>query len=227
MMAMTPPQRIGVIDRENMTIEEIDVFYPRPHAIAVSPNGETVYSASLAENRMASIDPVEEEAALISLEGPLHTLVQFAVSPDGQVMVAGGQMSGQLLVFSLEDPAAPRVIRTIPVGAQPWHPTFTHDGRFVYFGNQEANTITIVDTRTWTVAKVLEGNGIAQPHGSAVSPDGATVYVSNKNLRGDYTGNGGADVGTVVAIDVATQAVKAIIEVGRGSAGIGTRAWQP
>ena len=227
MMAMTPPQRIGVIDRENMTIEEIDVFYPRPHAIAVAPNGATVYSASLAENSMASIDPVEEEAALISLEGPLHTLVQFAVSPDGQVMVAGGQMSGQLLVFSLEDPAAPRVIRTIPVGAQPWHPTFTHDGRFVYFGNQEANTITIVDARTWTVAKVLEGNGIAQPHGSAVSPDGATVYVSNKNLRGDYTGNGGADVGTVVAIDVATQAVKAIIEVGRGSAGIGTRAWQP
>jgi DNA-binding beta-propeller fold protein YncE len=85
----------------------------------------------------------------------------------------------------------------------------------------------VIDTRSWTVTKVLEGNGIAQPHGTAVSPDGATVYVSNKNLRGEYTGRGGTQVGTVVAIDVATQSVKAIIETGEGSAGIGTRAWRP
>ena len=223
MAAMNPPQRIGVIDRVHMTIEEIDVFYPRPHALAVSRDGATIYSASLAENRMASIDVEAEDVELLSLDGPLHTLVQFAISPDGQTMVAGGQMSGQLLVFSLEDPDAPRVVRTIAVNAQPWHPTFTHDGRYVYIGNQEASTITVIDTRSWTVAKVLEGNGIAQPHGTAVSPDGATVYVSNKNLRGEYSGAGG----TVVAIDVATQSIKAIIETGKGSAGIGTRTWRP
>jgi YVTN family beta-propeller protein len=227
MAAVNPPQRIGVIDRVNMTIEEIDVFYARPHALAVARDGATIYSASLAENRMASIDAEAEEVELLTLEGPLHTLVQFAISPDGKTMVAGGQMSGQLLVFSLEDAATPRVVRAVPVNAQPWHPTFTHDGRYVYIGNQEANTITVIDTRSWTVAKVLEGNGIAQPHGTAVSPDGATVYVSNKNLRGEYPGRGGTEVGTVVAIDVATQSVKAIIETGEGSAGIGTRAWRP
>ncbi len=227
MAAVNPPHRIGVIDRVNMTIEEVDVFYARPHALAVARDGATIYSASLAENRMASIDAEAEQVELLTLEGPLHTLVQFAISPNGRTMVAGGQMSGQLLVFSLENPAAPRVVRTIPVNAQPWHPTFTHDGRYVYIGNQEASTITVIDARSWTVAKVLEGNGIAQPHGTAVSPDGATVYVSNKNLRGEYTGRGGTEVGTVVAIDVATQYVKAIIETGKGSAGISTRAWRP
>jgi DNA-binding beta-propeller fold protein YncE len=227
MAAMNPPQRIGVIDRVSMTIEEIDVFYPRPHALAVTPDGSTVYSASLAENRMASIDVETEEVDLLSLEGSLHTLVQFAISPDGGTMVAGGQMSGQLLVFALESRRAPRVVRTVAVNAQPWHPVFTRDGRYVYIGNQEASTITVVDTRSWTVSKVLEGRGIAQPHGAAVSPDGRTVYVSNKNLRGEYTAQGGTEDGTVVAIDVATQSVTAVIETGAGSAGIATRAWRP
>ena len=37
MAAVNPPQRVGVIERSSMEIAEVDVFFPRPHAIAVDP----------------------------------------------------------------------------------------------------------------------------------------------------------------------------------------------
>ena len=33
MKAVNPPQRIGIITRSTMEIEEVDVFIPRPHAV--------------------------------------------------------------------------------------------------------------------------------------------------------------------------------------------------
>ena len=39
MAAVNPPQRIGVLTRDDMAIDEYDVFFPRPHAIAVAPGG--------------------------------------------------------------------------------------------------------------------------------------------------------------------------------------------
>ena len=84
MSAVNPPHRIGIISTDDMSIDEIDVFFPRPHALTVSRDGAFVYSASLAENRVVSIEVASEELELIDLDGPVHTLVQFAISPDGR-----------------------------------------------------------------------------------------------------------------------------------------------
>lgn len=188
MMAVNPPTRIGAIRRSDMTVEEIDVFIPRPHALALNPTAGYVYTASLAENRIASVPVGEEDVAeLIALDGPVHTLVQFAVSPDGRTMVAGGQLTGAFFLFDLSDPAAPEPVARLDIGGMPWHPTFTPDGRFVYIGNQGANTVTVVDVVKRAVATVITGDGLAQPHGIAASPDGRFVYVSNRNLKSAYT----------------------------------------
>ena len=56
MMAVNPPQRIGMIERSTMEIEELDVFFPRPHALAIHPGGEYVFSASLAVNQFLSMN---------------------------------------------------------------------------------------------------------------------------------------------------------------------------
>ncbi len=223
MAAVNPPQRIGIIRRSDMTIEEIDVFFPRPHALAVDPRGGHIYSGSLAVNQLASIDLETEELNLVDLEGEPHTLVQFALSPDGATMVATGQLTGKLLVFDASDPAEIRLRTSVDVGAQPWHPVFTPDGRYVYVGAQESNTISVVDAATWTVADVIEGEGIAEPHGAAVSPDGRYVYVSNRNLNDTYASREGrpqGGVGTVVVIDTATRAIVKVIEVDRYAAGM-------
>ncbi|MFQ5529886.1 MAG: c-type cytochrome domain-containing protein, partial [Gemmatimonadota bacterium] len=47
MASVNPPHRVGVIRRTHMTLEELDVFIPRPHALAVGPGGRSVFTASL------------------------------------------------------------------------------------------------------------------------------------------------------------------------------------
>ena len=186
MMAVNPPPSIGIVDRETMDLDEIDVFFPRPHALALSGPDHRLYTASLAENSVASLGLEDEDVELSRLDGPIHTLVQFAVAPDGETMVAGGQLTGQLLFFSLADPAHPEVTATLDVGGMPWHPTFTPDGQYVYVGNQALNEVMVVDAKAHEVVKRIKGTGLAEPHGIAIRPDSRYVYVSNRNLKGTY-----------------------------------------
>jgi len=228
MSAVNPPQGIGVIQRSEMSIEEVDVLFPRPHALAVDPRGEFVFTASLALNQFLTLNIDTEEITLGSVEGETHTFVQFAISPDGHTMVASGQLTGQLLVFDTEDPNAVRLAKSIPVNAEPWHPVFSPDGRHVYVGNKSANTVTVIDVDSWQVSSVIEGNGLSQPHGIAVSPDGKYVFISNNNLKGAYTpqheSEGDAKVGTLAVIDTGANKIVKVIEVGLYPTGVGTRA---
>lgn len=132
MSAVNPPQRIGVMDRDDMSVEEIAVLFPRPHALASNPRSVHAYSASLATNRMATVDPVEEDVVVQEFMESMdhaghasmdhgagemvHTLVDFAVSPDGRTLAGTGEMSGRLLVWDLADPARPRLAREMDIG---------------------------------------------------------------------------------------------------------------
>ena len=236
MSAVSPPTRIGVVTRSDMSVEEIDVLFPRPHAIAVGPDGERVYTASLGVNQIAAVDASAETARVTSLPGGrTHTIVQFAVSPDGSTLVATAQLTALLLVFDLSDPDRPELVDEIPVAAQPWHPAFSPDGRFVYFGNKTADRITVVDMESRTVVASIQGEGIGEPHGAAVSADGRRVFVSNSHT-GMAMDMGGAPMpapppaaagqshpGTVVVIDAAARRIVRVIEVGSGPTGVGTR----
>jgi YVTN family beta-propeller protein len=224
MAAVNPPQRIGIIRRSDMSIDEVEVFVPRPHAIVADPRGRYVYVGSLGANQIATVDVQSQRAVMTAIPGDtIHTLVQFAISPDGTRLAVTGQMSGKLLIFDSSDPLKLSLVKSLDVGAWPWHPAFTPDGKEVWFGNQRANTVTVVDAATWTIAGLVRGTGLAEPHGIAISPDGGTVYVSSHNLQGGYTPvhprspNG---TGTVVVIDRATRAITKVIETDRYAAGM-------
>lgn len=215
MTAVNPPTRIGIIDRDDMSVEEVDVFFPRPHAIAISRDGETLYTASLAENKIMAIDVDTEQSELTSLSGPERSLVQFAVSPDGNLLVAGGHLDAKFAFFDISDPMNPKLKGEVAVNHGPWDPVFTPDGRFVYFGNKMHNSITVVDARDISIEKVIETPGLAEPGGSAISADGKFVFISNENTSGEN--------GSVVVIDTATNTIVKTIPVGKGPTGMGTR----
>jgi len=232
MAAVNPPQSIGVINRADMAIDEYDVFFPRPHAIAAAPGGGRVFTASLAVNQIASASPEEDDLEVINVEGGAHTFVQFAVSPDGALLVTGGQISGEIMVFEISDPRAPHLFTTFQIGGQPWHPTYSPDGRFVYFPQRTSNSVAVIDTSTWQVVATIEGEGLVEPHGSAISADGRTLWVSGRNTEGVYpstiarTSAAAGEplpAGTVVAIDTETREVVTVIEVPAYAAGIGAR----
>lgn len=241
MVAVDPPLSIGMVRRSDMAGEELATFLPRPHALAVSPGGQYVFTASLAVNQVATIDPVEETVELQDLGGDRpHTFIGLAVSPDGRWMVGTTELTSKVFVFDLDQWPDLVPVDTIDVNPAPWHPVFTPDGRWLYVGNNWGNSITVIDMHTRQVDTVIEGNGIAQPHGAAVSPDGRYVYISNRNLempeghskaghryapRYDLDTN--ATWGTVVVIDTETQTIVRIIEVPDYGSGLGTAARQP
>ena len=225
MSAVNPPQRIGTISLEDMEVEEIDVLYPRPHALNLSGDGRTLFSASLGVNQMAAIDTETMDTELIDIPGPYHSLVQFSVTPDGHTMIAGGHVSGALLFFDLADPTSPSPADSIQLGGAPWHPSFLPDGRAVV-PRKMANAVSIIDVEARETLANVTGEGIAEPHGSAVRPDGRYVYVSNNNLNATFTPrypDEGPPNGSVVVIDAETLEIVKIIEVERYPTGVGAR----
>lgn len=228
MSAVNPPASVAVIDRSTMqVIEEVDVPFPRPHAVAVDPEGAWAYTASLSQNQMAAINLPTLDVRVLPIDGPLHTIVQFALSADGRWLVGSGQLSGRFLVWDLEQQAAPRLVASLPVGGSPWDPVFAPDQRSVWLANLDSNTVTVVDAREWRVAAVIRDGRLAQPNGLALTPDGRTAYVSNRNQHGPahhHDALPGAGIGFVAVIDAATRTVTGILPAGRYAAGVGAPA---
>jgi YVTN family beta-propeller protein len=224
MSAVDPPKSLGVIDRDEMTVtKRIDTFFPRPHALGVRDDGAHAFVASLATNQLMGLDTRSGETKLTRLGGDTQTLVQFALTPGGETLIAGGQKTGHLLVFDARQAPGLTVEDTIAVGKQPWHPVITSDGSTAYVPNKASNTVSVVDLESRTVASTIEGKGLAQPHGAALSPDGRYLFVTNNNRKGTYTPTGdNPDAGTVSVIDTKTNEITSVIEVGTYPTGIGT-----
>lgn len=228
MSAVNPPQSYGVVNRSDMSVsDEIDLFFNRPHALTTTPDGKWTFVASLSSNQILSINTNEDESSLTTVEGNTHVFVNFAIHPNGSLMVATGQVSGQLLVFDISDRMNPEVTDMIKVGAMPWHPVFSPDGNYVYFGNKGDHSVSVINMETMEVEATIKGEGLAQPHGAALSHNGRHLFVTNNNLDGTYQpeGSTGDDLpGTVVVINTETREIEKVIEVGNYPSGIGTNA---
>ncbi len=224
MSAVNPPQSIGVINRDEMAVEnEVDTFFPRPHPIAVRGDGGFGFVASLATNQLMGMNLETNETGLTRLGGDTQTLVQFAMTPDGNTLIAGGQRTGQLLFFDARKAPALSVTDTLQVEQQPWHPVITSDGQTAYVPNKTSHSISVVDLESRSVTTTIEGEGLAQPHGTVLSPDGQYLFVSNNNRKGTYTPTGdNPDAGTVTVIDTETHEIVKVLEVGTYPSGIGT-----
>ena len=223
MSAVNPPKSLGLINRSDMSMEMIGTFFPRPHALTLSADGSRAFVASLATNQMLSLDASTQDIELTRLGGDTQTLVQFAATPDGSTLIGGGQVTGQLLFFDASDPANITVTDTLDVGAMPWHPVISPDGTTAYVPVKGANEVAVVDIASRSITKRISGNGLAQPHGSALSPNGRFLYVTNNNSKGTYTPTGDdPKAGTVVVIDTESQEIVSVIETGRNPTGIGT-----
>lgn len=108
---------------------------------------------------------------------------------------------------------------------------FSPDGGSVWFPNQRAGAVTRVDVSSWTVAAVIRHAAFEEPHGVALSPDGATVYISSHGRaaagHGSDPAAAGHDMqspranGTLVVIDARTGTIRSVTEVGPYAAALG------
>jgi len=226
MSAVNPPPRLALIRRSDMTLlDEVDLLFPRPHGLVAHPNGKRVYVASLGTNQIASVGAGDGEVRLVDVVGPAHGFVQAAVSPDGKWLAVTAQLTDELMIFDLTDPRIPVFSRSLVMPDGPFEPVFTRDGRWIFVTCLTANRVAVVDVEQWRVADVLSHDGLGQPHGVALSPDGHYVFVGNRHQLGgvhDHEGAKPAAPGTVVAICAATRAVERVDTVGNYAAGMGT-----
>jgi len=224
MSAVNPPKSLGVIDREKMEVtKRIDTFFPRPHPLTVGDDGRYAFIASLATNQLMGMDTESSDTKLTRLGGDTQTFVEFAMTPDGSTLIGGGQKTGQLLLFDASEAPSLSVTDTLQVGQQPWHPVISADGKTAFVPNKMSHSVSVVDLEGGTVTETIEGEGLAQPHGTALSPDGERLFVSNNNRKGTYTPSAeNSDAGTVTVIDTETHEITNVIEVGPYPTGVGT-----
>lgn len=229
MSAVNPPQRIAVLRRSDLTGDQIDVFFPRPHPMLVSARG-IAYTGSLGVGQLAAVDLASERVELTDIPGGPHALVQYAISPDGRTLVASAELGGTLLVFVLADPMKPRLDRSVALGPMAFDPSFTPDGRFIWVPVKGTNEIAVIETTGWTVIDRIAHAALRQPHQIVFSVDGATAFVSNNNKADHMAGHeahaaGGAPgAGALVVIDVGQRRVLRAIELGANLTGMGARA---
>ncbi len=227
MSAVNPPPRISVLNAGTMNGDQIDVFFPRPHPMLLSADGRWAYTGSLGVNQLAAVDLETEAVTLTTIDGPPHSLVQFALSPDGNTFVASTELTGRLLAFDRSNPAHPKLVASVDVGPMAFDPMFAPDGKTVWVPVKGANAVAIVDATTWQPVGRIEGDGLLQPHAIVFSPDGRFAFVSNNNKSDHMAGHAGHEAapgnGNVTVIDVAARRVAKVIELGKNVTGMGAR----
>ncbi len=219
MSAVNPPASVAFIDRNAMTLdEERPVVFPRPHALGAA--GTTVYTASLGENRIAVV-PVDGSATTFTTTGgAASSLSHMGISPDGSLLVVTGEPGGVLYFMKRSADGLLTPDGALALGGKPWHPHFSPDGSRIAVPLKDANAVAFIDVAGRTELFRVTGAGLAEPHGSAFSHDGKTLYVTNNNTKGTYaTATPGA--GTLVVIDVGARVIRKAVEVGKNPTGIG------
>ena len=238
MSAVNAPARIAVINRRSMAVEEVEVLVPRPHGLAVAPDGQRAYVASLGANQIAVYDARREQVGIVDVPGgdTSQVIVQLAVSPDGRTLVATAQLTGKLLVFDLADPSQPKLLQRVATGDWPWLVAFTPNGAEVWVPNQRSNDVTVVDAKHWSVAATVHGD-FAQPDGIGISGDGKLVFVANHNTD-NVMNMGGISMampmpgttaapGRVIVIDARRREVVRRIDTAPDGSGLGVGGGKP
>ncbi|MCA9738922.1 MAG: YncE family protein [Gemmatimonadota bacterium] len=236
MSAVNPPARLGEFSTDGMRADEVDVFFPRPHALALSPDGARIYTASLAENQLATVDRETGDVELTNVDQGGHgahgehghMIAHFGIAPDGDLLVATTEMTGLLLFFDLSGDGLPKADGQMELGQRPWLPVFSPDGGTLYLAVKDANAVDIIDVASRQVRTRITHPAISEPHGAALSPDGRWLIVTNNNTKGAYASTrrsekGGGPVGTAVIIDTGSNEVVEVIEVGANPTGVGVR----
>jgi DNA-binding beta-propeller fold protein YncE len=190
-----------------------------------------VHAASLAENRIASVETATGRVTLSVIPGIPRSLVTFALSPDGNTMVSAGELSNSLLVFDLRQPPPLQPVREIALDGKPWEPRFTSDGNHVLVTLLTKNAIADVDMASGTVVRTLSGR-LAQPYSMLLRRDGRYAFVVSQNTGAAASGQSGHEMhgmsahenmtdGWLTIFDLRTGTVHRTLMLGAGPTGMG------
>ncbi len=169
---------------------------------AITPNGKLLLSTSpsTASVYIFSAKTLQQLAIINVGKAPKGV----KVTPDGQFAYVSNQGSNNISVVDLN---SFKNVATIETPAGPHNVRFTKNGETAYVTLQGGAGIGVVDTKSRKILKVIAVPGITGPHNLDLSKDEETAFVR------DF-------VHHVAVLDLKTEKVTKVIEVGKGHGGI-------
>jgi choice-of-anchor B domain-containing protein len=190
----------------------VDISNPAlPKEIGFIPSGKSIWHEVHSYKNIAykvsqensdglqiiDMSPLDQGKAPVLLKTALewftvaHTIyVDTTVSP-ARLFIAYGRTEG-IKIFTLENPASPKLIHTIPGGGES-HDMFARGNR-LYRSNQRASTLTIFDITTLTAPKevyTLDFDAVAKTvgepprgiaHNAWLSEDGRFLFTTEETI---------------------------------------------
>lgn len=168
---------------------------PKPHGLAVSSDGSTVY---LASDRTGNFQVVDVRSGRIT--GQIHVGTdpnQMTLTKDGRFAYVPVRGDNRIAVVEL-DPL--RLVKLLPSPPGPHDAYTSADGSRIYVGAQYGNAVVVIDPATQSVLHNIPTTAGVRP--LRPSADGKTLYVALSNLIG------------FVVVDPATRQVTRRVELG-------------
>lgn len=159
---------VSVIDMVSLTVIKTIPGFAEPLNITFTPDGSKAYVANYGSHWVGVVDVSRHELlkkihvgsapAIASLDperylGGIKGVSNVSISNDGRYLYAA---DGDLGIVTVIDSREDKVIKKIPVGADPWRAFMSHDGRYTVTANNGDETISIIDTQSNEVVATLE-----------------------------------------------------------------------
>jgi YVTN family beta-propeller protein len=197
---------VSVIDLgQNKEIKRLSGFY-EPHGITFTPDGSKVYVANFGAHRVDVIDARKHEVIKqisigdvyqVASKNPerflseIKGIANVTLTPDGRY---GYAADGDSNIVAVIDTQKDALIKTIPVGEEPWRAYGSPDGKWMLVPNNGEGSISVIDTQKQRVKTLFpaEGtitginfvNGGKKAYALATTDNEALLYVYDlENLK--------------------------------------------
>ena len=210
---------ISVIDMQSLSKVKTIPGFAEPLNVTFLPDGSKAYIGNYGAHWVGVIDVRRHELlkkivvagvpGVAKLDpdkylGEIKGVNIAAITNDGRYLYAA---DGDLGVVGVIDPREDKVLKVIRVGRDPWRIYMSHDGHYGITPNNGDETISIIDTRTNSVAATLEagpdmtGVNFAAGKAFVISSSSGFVYVYDMT---SLKPAGRIKIGTNIQIETAT-----------------------
>lgn len=194
---ITSPGSVKVIDTVSNTVLATIPTGLGTGAVALSPDGKSVYATNYGSNNVSVIDTATNT---VSATIPVGTQpYQVAFTPDGTRAYVANMLDNTVSVVNV---ATRTVASTIPVGLQPAPIRISSDSQIAYVGNENASTVSVIllDTFpsivTTALASGVVGNGYVGAIATAGRPQPTVAVTAGTFPPGLTLAPDGAITGT-------------------------------
>lgn len=223
-------KRLIVANSGNDTVSIIDVearkkiydfaVSSQPYGVAVSPNGKTAMITGWASGDL-HVAKLGETSAVVLGKVDVGLLPYTVVAP-GDGSVAYVAAAGSHFVASV-DVAKIAIVNRLRVGRNPWSLAASPDGSQILVTNNRSNNLSLLKTGTATLASgsdsqlFISAGSQALGNGDEVKRAAKNASISSDGKTATFTDLANNQI---VVVDLATQKIRKVINVGKAPYGI-------